>query len=446
MHLLLFTALFLQHPGPDANLGYTYLTGPGFATPSFSWKAWEDLYKQWGLKKPPSPEEQQRILWNRYGLAPAPFPNQNIPMGLKKTSFPFTFERVQGIALDCLICHGGSIDGKALIGLGNNSLDLQTFFEDMYRSEGRSKQPSFRFGNSRGTNEAGAISVFLIGFRNPDLTLRSSWKDMGLQDNLFEDVPAWWLLKKKKTMYATGGANAKSARSLMQFMMSPIHGPSHFIKVESEFKNLQAYIYSMNPPKYPFPIDKSLAKNGEGVFENHCSNCHGYYENQWSYPNKIIPLEKIGTDPVRFQGISKEFGRFYNESWFSREKQGWLTDEYKVMETPGYQAPPLDGIWATSPYLHNGSVPTLMALLNSKTRPEIFTRSFENKLADFDQNKVGWKTITGSSEDLKKITDKANYRRWYDTRNKGQSNQGHTFGDKLSEKDVIALLEYLKTL
>ena len=35
----------------------------------------------------------------------------------------------------------------------------------------------------------------------------------------------------------------------------------------------------------------------------------------------------------------------------------------------GYQAPPLDGIWATAPYLHNGSVPTLAALLKSSTRP-----------------------------------------------------------------------------
>jgi hypothetical protein len=35
----------------------------------------------------------------------------------------------------------------------------------------------------------------------------------------------------------------------------------------------------------------------------------------------------------------------------------------------GYVAPPLDGVWATAPYLHNGSVPTLAALLDTRNRP-----------------------------------------------------------------------------
>ena len=62
--------------------------------------------------------------------------------------------------------------------------------------------------------------------------------------------------------------------------------------------------------------------------------------------------------------------------------------------TAGYQAPPLDGVWATAPYFHNGSVPTLAGVLNSKSRPKLYTRSFKTDEADYDKEKVGWK-VTG---------------------------------------------------
>jgi cytochrome c peroxidase len=52
-------------------------------------------------------------------------------------------------------------------------------------------------------------------------------------------------------------------------------------------------------------------------------------------------------------------------------------------------APPLDGIWITAPYLHNGSVPTLEALLNSSLRPRYWSRNFKKK--EYDYEKIGWK-------------------------------------------------------
>ena len=45
---------------------------------------------------------------------------------------------------------------------------------------------------------------------------------------------------------------------------------------------------------------------------------------------------------------------------------------------PGYTAPPLDGIWATGPFLHNGSVPNLALVLDSTRRPTYWRR------VDFD--------------------------------------------------------------
>src|SRR5205823_1653822 len=133
------------------------------------------------------------------------------------------------------------------------------------------------------------------------------------------------------------------------------------------------------------------AAAGAKVFRQNCAKCHGTYGTDWTYPNKIIPVKEIGTDPNRYHGLSEEFGRYYNQSWFAQEKSGWLANDYGARHTAGYQAPPLDGIWATAPYFHNGSAPTVADVLNSKTRPRIFTRSYGTNKEDYDPVKLGWK-------------------------------------------------------
>jgi hypothetical protein len=446
MNLLFLITTLLFSQQNDASNGQAYLQSKDFAAPSFTLKALNNLHKQWNLESRPSPKIALEIFESRYGMHKAPYQNDDLPMGLKLAPFPLTLGTVKGIALDCLICHGGILDGKPYPGLGNNSLDLQTFFEDMNKADGNKKHLDFRFGNSRGTNEAGAVSVFLIGFRNPDLSLKTSWANLGLNDELHEDPPAWWLLKKKKSIYATGGADARSVRSVMQFMMSPLHGPDHFNTTEKKFADLQAFMLSIQPPAYPFAIDHSLAAQGKELFENNCSKCHGTYGDKPKYPNKIIPLKVIGTDTKRFFGITKDFGRFYNSSWFSKEIQGWFSDDYKARETDGYQAPPLDGIWATAPYLHNGSIPSVYTLLNSKARPKVFTRDFENKFVNYNQKELGWNyQFKNNSDHLleKEITEQ---RKWYDTSTPGRLNIGHTFGDDLTEDERSQVIEYLKTL
>jgi hypothetical protein len=446
MNLLFLITTLLFSQQNNASNGQAYLQSKDFAAPSFTLKALNNLHKQWNLESRPSPKIALEIFESRYGMHKAPYQNDDLPMGLKLAPFPLTLGTVKGIALDCLICHGGILDGKPYPGLGNNSLDLQTFFEDMNKADGNKKHLDFRFGNSRGTNEAGAVSVFLIGFRNPDLSLKTSWANLGLNDELHEDPPAWWLLKKKKSIYATGGADARSVRSVMQFMMSPLHGPDHFNTTEKKFADLQAFMLSIQPPAYPFAIDHSLAAQGKELFENNCSKCHGTYGDKPKYPNKIIPLKVIGTDTKRFFGITKDFGRFYNSSWFSKEIQGWFSDDYKARETDGYQAPPLDGIWATAPYLHNGSIPSVYTLLNSKARPKVFTRDFENKFVNYNQKELGWNyQFKNNSDHLleKEITEQ---RKWYDTSTPGRLNIGHTFGDDLTEDERSQVIEYLKTL
>jgi len=344
-----------------------------------------------------------------------------------------------------MLCHGGSIAGQSYIGLGNASVDIQALFEDLASASGRSPKLPFRFSNVRGTSEAGAIGVFLLGWREPDLKLRPSRLELGLRDDLCEDVPAWWLLKKKKTMYYTGSGHARSVRALMQFMLSPLTSRATFDKEEATFVDIQAYLLSLQPPKYPFAIDDSLARQGEGVFTQTCSRCHGTYGAKWTYPNKIVPLDTIGTDPNRYYGISEDFARHYKRSWFVHEKQGWLADDYPVRASAGYQAPPLDGIWATAPYLHNGSVPTVYHLLNSKTRPRIFTRSYRTDKDDYDPIKLGWKVQSPERGPDPRLPA-SERRKTYDTTQPGRGNGGHTFGDDLTEEERMAVVEYLKTL
>jgi hypothetical protein len=106
-----------------------------------------------------------------------------------------------------------------------------------------------------------------------------------------------------------------------------------------------------------------------------------------------------------------------------------------------YKGRSLNGIWATAPYLHNGSVPTLYdLLLPASERPKTFLVGSR----EFDPVKVGFKS-----------TGYAGFN--FDTSLPGNSNAGHEYGTydvilpdgtvvkALTEEDRLDLLEYLKS-
>jgi len=101
----------------------------------------------------------------------------------------------------------------------------------------------------------------------------------------------------------------------------------------------------------------------------------------------------------------------------------------------GYEARVLQGIWAAAPYLHNGSVPTLEALLlPASERPASF------KLGpNYDIAKVGLASQQTKFDHTLKTTDCSAI-------SSGNSRCGHEYGMTLSEPEREALLEYLKTL
>ena len=118
---------------------------------------------------------------------------------------------------------------------------------------------------------------------------------------------------------------------------------------------------------------------------------------------------------------------------------------FPATQAEGYQAPPLDGIWASAPYFHNGSVPTVYHVLNSKARPKVFTRSYKTDLDAYDAEKVGWKVQVLERGPAGGVSA-FERRKVYDTTQPGRGNGGHTFGDELTEDQRRAVIEYLKTL
>jgi hypothetical protein len=157
-----------------------------------------------------------------------------------------------------------------------------------------------------------------------------------------------------------------------------------------------------------------------------------------SYPNLVIAAEEVATDSLMVAGSAQFAGPFVK--WFNESFYG---QKGRLAPAPGYVAPPLDGIWATAPYLHNGSVPTLAALLDSRSRPQFFTRSFDS--SDYDETAVGWR-FTASPHGQAEEPTASQAKRIYDTRLPGYDNRGHTYGDALPQEERRALLEYLKTL
>src|SRR5262249_8471074 len=81
--------------------------------------AYDDAWKQWGVKEKPA--DYRAAFLERYGLHAAPYENDGLPMGLHTTKGLLG----KGLVNDCLLCHAGSVAGQTYIGLGNASLDLQ---------------------------------------------------------------------------------------------------------------------------------------------------------------------------------------------------------------------------------------------------------------------------------------------------------------------------------
>src|SRR5262245_45692524 len=150
-----------------ARRGEKALLGRAFTPPAWSARAYQTAWRRWGGDLKQAPSDYAAAFGEHYGLHPAPYANNGYPMGLREAQGLFS----KGLTTDCMLCHGGSIAGRSYVGLGNASLDIQAFFEDLAAADGLPPRTPHVFSNVRGTSEAGAMAVFLLGLREPNLVL-----------------------------------------------------------------------------------------------------------------------------------------------------------------------------------------------------------------------------------------------------------------------------------
>ncbi|MGF1528275.1 MAG: hypothetical protein ACFCBW_15965 [Candidatus Competibacterales bacterium] len=364
---------------------------------------------------------------------------------------------VELVVSNCLGCHAGRFNGELVLGLGDETRDWTEDAALAAEALGRyvrtpeaeaewrrwadrmAAMAPYTTTDTVGVNPANTLTVALMAHRDPE-TL--AWFDTPLLEPpppgpLPVSVPPLWHMAKKNALYYSTEGRGDHARHLILATLFCSDSVADVEAIDAYAPDILAYLKTLEAPDYPFAIDHGLATRGETVFEAHCSDCHGRYGAEESYPNVVVTLEKIGTDPLLAQKAveAKRFADWHAQSYFGEVS--------RAAPAPGYIAPPLDGVWATAPFLHNGSVPTLEALLDSSQRPRYWTWSFDSR--DFDQQALGWR-FTALDQGKAAARSFAEAKVIYDTTLQGYSNRGHTYGDELTAAERRALLEYLKTL
>lgn len=425
----------------QAERGYRILTTHTYLPADFDqatfdelWRAWEEPLRSRAERA--GPEERRRLAFSRYGLTE----NPQRPGGV---ALQYVDDGRGGWVMNCLACHGGKVAGQVMPGLPNSLYALQTLTEDVRATKLRLGKPLTHMdtgsmvvplGGSIGTTNAIIFGKFLLAYRDADLNFH---RDYPLPKLLHHDhdAPAWWHYQRKSRLYIDGFA-PRSHRALMQFLLIPRNGPDEFHAWEADYRDIEAWILSIKPPRYPWPIDQALAADGQHIFNRRCSECHGTYGTAGTWPERTVPIAEVGTDRVRLDALAGDGRARYEKSWFAYGGQ------LKTVADPGgYVAPPLDGIWASAPYLHNGSVPTLWHLLHAEQRPVVWQRTEDG----YDQAHVGLE-FTAYDALPAEVKSPAERRRYFDTRAFGKSAAGHTFPETLGQREKQAVLEYLKTL
>jgi hypothetical protein len=295
-----------------------------------------------------------------------------------------------------------------------------------------------------GTNPAVPLTFALAAHKEPETLAWLDQPAFAPPTVLFPtDVPPWWRTKKKSSHFYNGMSRGDHRGTMILASMVCADSNEEAAEIMEFFDDLYAYIRSIEPPAYPFEVDATLAERGEGIFLDDCAGCHGTYgesDDEDTYPNLIIPLDLIETDPT-FAAYDENVAaleNWFKKTFFARYSTVIVDDPF-----PGYTPPPLDGIWATAPYLHNGSVPTIEAVIDPLQRPGYWRRvDFDS--THYDTERLGWpyESLTYGQADAPQQERKY----IYDTTLVGYSNSGHTFGNHLDAGERAALLEYLKTL
>ena len=305
------------------------------------------------------------------------------------------------------------------------------------------------------------------------------------------DYPAIWQQNPREGMnlHWDGNNDSVAERNLSAALGA---GVTPITVDRAAIRRVEDWMRHLPAPRFPGPVDAAKARQGEAYFARFCAACHGrgvpledaetrasagaagldcaaphppsasyseyraaaapaanevppapYGEGDFAYVparpydydrgrypclGRTVPLARIGTDPGRWNSYTREFAAAQNLLY-----AGYPWRFHRFRKTDGYANHPLDGIWARSPYLHNGSVPTLRDLLEpTQARPALWYRGSD----ELDLDRVGYRSDAAAPGRLSP----------YDTARPGNSNSGHDYGVHLSDDQKAALVEYMKTL
>jgi len=269
----------------------------------------------------------------------------------------------------------------------------------------------------------------------------------------------------------------------------------------------------LKAPKWPEeilgPIDQALAATGGALYDTLCKDCHlppvgtkAFWESKaWLPPNSFNQrylqietkaIKDLGTDPAHAEDMrnrkvlipdslgitTSAFGPALGQlvekvvtRWYSThsvpeserpELNGFRPN--KIQDPLGYKMRPLNGVWATPPFIHNGAVPNVYSLLSPRSeRPKIFylgRREYDPVCMGYQivasaapENNLDLRCL-GSNTDSEAGRFTGGFR--LDTSLRGNHNTGHEFNDgphangiigrKLSPDERRALIEFLKTI
>lgn len=422
--------------------------------------------------------------------------------GLTKTEVP-TGTIIGGSSkiglISCALCHTGRVAGRAWEGLGNKRIDVFTVGADsvalltpfveahnLIRPDDnmakRIDENAMAFNRRLADPEMANRTVGLVpdahvtewiydetGGKQPSNPPRGEVK-----------VPSLWNLKWRRGecddtacevgLFADGFGTGRG------WIGGAVLGAGQPLSVvaradyQAAVRKAETAVLGLKgPPPYPCKVDSVLAARGETLYaEKGCARCH---ESEPDRPPHMIPIERVQTDPARLELLgTKAYGAE------TRRRMDIITGavprlvraRYKDHDPDGtvvhgYIAPRLEGVWARFPYLHNGSVPTLDALLSPpEERPQQFDLTLVETRECFDPKRVGlldspeckpnllrWKMP--AEPDVLEVMP--GFRNVYDTRRIGHHNAGHAFWRDsatgvwtLSPEDRMAIIEYLKTL
>ena len=257
--------------------------------------------------------------------------------------------------------------------------------------------------------------------------------------------PHLWDIGRTSWYHWDGSTNSLLERNVGQALgLGAVFDRSTFASTVNvaNIQELERIAGRIKPPVWPAAFgapDAARAARGGEVFRARCATCHSDPPPGQPLGDPLFALDRIRTDDRRALNFALPVGTTEFDAAIApvlkriiRAAGGTPRDEDVWRVTRKYAGRPLVAVWATPPYLHNGSVPTIDDLLRpAAERPA----SFPVCSGEYDPVKLG---LARSGDDPSCV---------FDTARAGNGKDGHTgpeYGTDLPAEQRAELIEFLK--